>query len=825
MESNDEIRFSLSDLLSPEESEEIENGEVTEDTAVLLAKKILARKIRLHPVLGRSYPSSSSSSRQLHETPSSRAKSTPSKKSTPKSTPTAPKKTKKTVTAREAGKKMTTADEIGEASTAGTANVDATAAKANMAAKRKRESVIDITSESEYAPPAKKSKTKTPKTLKTPNRKRAAAPADSDTSSDDEFQATPPRVTRRTAGRAAGSKSSPLTPTPAPKGKKTAITPVKKASAKKTPAKKTSAPNPKSKTVATTPAKSSLKAGSDVTKSSGSQAKKTWKSITVAPRAKGPGASKTALERHVHFDIDILDDEEPTTTLPKSPFPFPRTQQKATGRKAIAKAVSVKSTAKSAKTNPKIPSPVEGMVYAHGLLFPAPDSPLPPISTRTRSHSPTNKPPSAFLSRRKSKAPPPKRQSKRQKARNRKRSVSATSPLSDLEVWDETTSLVTDFTLLVHPLASALWDPVVHSLLPRGFVTVASYPEGFNPHPSSPRRGYGVACAEGPGGGVGGCLGAVYLFFIIIIIFFFFFFFFFFFTFESMRKRMEGDVSLEVLGIAEAMESLTSEVGLGMGRAEELEGRYEAVFDTLGEYLQDRGQVEVPSAMLKRRRLSWWSFDEALLDASQRLSDLQDGEEEYEFDMLLAENGKGAALAGITAAESAESVVEISWSGNGGAELDRLVADMGWNFSVRDVLRVLQGEIETVLEDQEGDGDVEDVLPCGGCSGGARGEKPWVRPLVKCFGFTEEEAQWSTEWEFIQAVENQGGVLVDRVPGLEIMVDGTAGETRTVLVEIGSALDDIMMELEGIEPGTPHRQPVGVREDWDSGVLAGERTI
>jgi hypothetical protein len=148
------------------------------------------------------------------------------------------------------------------------------------------------------------------------------------------------------------------------------------------------------------------------------------------------------------------------------------------------------------------------------------------------------------------------------------------------------------------------------------------------------------------------------------------------------------------------------------------------------------------------------------------------------------------------------------------------VRELELNLSVRDVLRAVQREVESV---EGGDGQ---VLPCSYCGEfWAMGdEKPWVRPLVEVFGFEEEEAKWTNAWDFIELVQGRGAELVDPISGLEILVDGTGGDTRVVLAEMASVFDDMIEGHEKWGPESP-RQPVGFREDWERGVFAGRRTV
>ncbi|KAK4446512.1 hypothetical protein QBC34DRAFT_440777 [Podospora aff. communis PSN243] len=852
------------EFLSAEEFGELERG-IAEDN-LALAKKIIAHRVRLPSIPGKTHSSATAGKRPSASikpiTPAkakgkakAASKATPKKTSkktskttpypTPKTTPSATKSKKRT--AREiseeyepvAKKKKVTplTRRSGRLSTSNEAKVDEVSAKSPMSPKRRREPTVDASSDSDHARPSKRMKMTTEKPKK---RKRQPVSSDSEMSSND-FLPARPRIPPR--GKTTRSKnlkaSTPRTPAPAEKKAKTEATPNKTAAAPK----------------------SSIKAGSNmkVTKFNGAEAKKTATFRKLPPRAKGSSGSNMAPERHVHFDVDNSGDEESATPAPRS-----RSQKAASNSKATAKALSAQSPS---------PSPVEGMVYAHGLLFPAPRSsrtpPQPPTLTtsippRTTSYSPAmssnSTPAPDLISRRKSKAPPPKRQSKRQTAR---RNRNRTASLSSLEVWDEYPSTPTpplakqssrssapspspspkppQFSLpTTHPY-KPLWSPTSPPFtspwpplrgvplcaacfratlsrwhrIRRGFILVLRLLGGDSALSSlrAAVGGFEIALGRYPPGrfardeAVGGDVLLTLL------------------LRREVRRRMEVNPGLGVFGVGNAMESLTHDVGLGGEGAEVLEGRYKGVLERVG-YLEGGGQRQggERGGGTAEGRLSWWAFDEVLLDYAGRVGRTQEGFE-FEFDKLLMEKARGAALAGASTSETVERVVGMAAAVKGGAELDRLVAEMGLNLSVRDVLRVVQGEIEEVVEGFERDGKEEEgVLPCV-CDGGVRDGKPWFRPLVEVFDFSEDEARWSSAEDFIHVVEGRGGLLLDPVPALEIVVDGTGGETRVVLVEMGSVLDDIMMEDGEGEMVSPNRQPVGVREHWESGALKGERAV
>ena len=315
---------------------------------------------------------------------------------------------------------------------------------------------------------------------------------------------------------------------------------------------------------------------------------------------------------------------------------------------------------------------------------------------------------------------------------------------------------------------------------------------------------------------------------------------------REVRRRIDIDSSSaavgyvnDVLGVGAALDALERQAGLAGARGDKIEGLFAPVFALMDptvsgvQPVQGRGRGQT-----RRGELAWWAFDEALQDASWRLQlgNTGGGSDEdgfhSEFDALLAEKASKAAVVAVAAAERVERVAAVSVGE--GTEITRLVQEMELNLSVRDVMRVVQREVEraVVLEEAEEETSRRGVLPCLYCSGSEVFGKPWTMPLMWTFGFTDEQVEWTSEDDLISIVRGRGGVSVDPVAGLEILVDGTGGETRVVLVGMGSVFDDIMMleeedeeEEEGESIDNLVRQPLGVREDWDGGVLTGRHTI
>lgn len=117
--------------------------------------------------------------------------------------------------------------------------------------------------------------------------------------------------------------------------------------------------------------------------------------------------------------------------------------------------------------------------------------------------------------------------------------------------------------------------------------------------------------------------------------------------------------------------------------------------------------------------------------------------------------------------------------------------------------------------------------------------KPWVRPLTWALGFKEDAAARVTAEEFFRVVGSMRGaeeaadVEVD-VGGISsvsvrFMVDVTGGETRVVLVEMGSVFDALGV---GVVAGPWSRRktvrfgtPVAVWEKWEDGKLDGYNVL
>ncbi|KAK0648626.1 hypothetical protein B0T16DRAFT_456089 [Cercophora newfieldiana] len=934
-------------------AEELQQSGSSEGLAVLLAKKVLASRIKLPSVLGKNYPEAEPDSKLLPTPPPSKkpatppaggkgkgkatAEITPQKpatkakgkgKSAAKSAPQTPagkkrgappdspdelektvSKQRKTTTVSakaSASKKKAPVSSSTEYTPPKNAirkadaptprskpkakpEADALAPRSTTRAKRKREAEeSDHRSKSDYLPQKKKAKPTTSK-----KRKRAATPSDSEESGVDDFEPTSPRITRASAKGATNQKENK---TPAAKKQKIATATAKMASVRgpfirgsrtvKTQPKPVSRPKP-------IPTRSSNRVS----------------------KARG---KNTGPKRHVHFGFD---GRAPVATRGRArypPSPHPTALQARFNLRPKTKTAPpprpIPTSAKaSASKLPKTPSPVEGMVYAHGLLFPARDSRsprTPPRNTgRARSHSPTStrgRPPSNLLSRRKSKAPPPKERPKRNTRKNTRKNTRGSavprSPESDLEVWDEyplpapapapapvhyphalpdpsgQSNKQTHYQ--PHPISASrggtpwsppappspssthsgnLWNPVPGTILclpcfraflarwhriRRGYVLLLRLLGGDEALRAlrASAGGWEVAVGrmesekgktkgkgkskgkrkrkgKGKGRGKGKAkaeriplqklprdtLGALLLR-------------------REVQHRIQLDPYLEELGVLDALYEFTREVGLDEDSARELEDAYEDILDGLGYYEEKAPSPAEADENPPTGKVQMWKFDEVLQDARRVLEDTPGNgipELDFEFDKMLVAKATAAAMSVVSVTERVNKEVQkVARSVRRGLprELNMLVHRMRLNLSVRDLMGLVQRQVERALESQGGNSG-EMALEC--CED-STDEKPWIRPLIDGFDFAQDEAEWTTLWDFLELLEWRGGVRVDTLPGLEILVDGTeAGSARIVLVEMASVLDDVMEEREDSDPDSPVRQVVGYREKWEGGVLRG----